>query len=248
MDEQSQATLGWKEPENRAFPAAPATPSQPLSPQSSEKSQAPGQSRTGPSRPESPFGAAGPGQRNSSRASSEPPDPSLPGPSEAQVILGGHILRGVSGIVTWVLRRKGWSQIDWRMREDEARHFAEPIVRIVARRMQLKGVSGDAVDAGAAGGNAVDYVTRVLMIDDSIPATARDSEELRRLELERLERQAQEERARADAEARREAHMRFEQEQLEARRRQAAAETDATAGGVAEEGGVLHPFLGFEDV
>lgn len=81
---------------------------------------------------------------------------------EGLEILVGQGICAASTLVSWLVRKRGWSTADWRMTEEEGRRVAGPIVRIASRRIQLRSISGDALDAGAEANFLTSYVTRVL--------------------------------------------------------------------------------------
>ncbi|MHB8431048.1 MAG: hypothetical protein ACYDDZ_11065 [Acidimicrobiales bacterium] len=134
---------------------------------------------------------------------------------------------------------KRGSEVDWRMQEGEARSLARPIVRVVSRRFQIKGIAGDAVDAATVGESGTSYVTRVLMGGQpeeplyAVGQTVDHREELRRAwqEAEARQRVVNEARERAAAQAQAE--------------RVAATESAAQQG---EDAPILDFFAGHEEV
>lgn len=108
----------------------------------------------------------------------------------------------------WYMRRRG-SASDWRMRKGEARAIARPLVKIASRRMQIRGVSGDALDAGSGLESASSYFFRVVQGEAADEAAAPpvspgvDPAALRRRQqAERVERAEAEAAAARDAAAR----------------------------------------------
>lgn len=225
MPDEVREAIGWKAPTRQ--PPSPRAPE--ASSPSQSQSEGPSQRSSGESSSQT--------MRSSSRGSSEPERPPVevvddgPRGSEALEALVAHGLFIASSLVNWAGRRRGMARTDLRMSEQEAERLARPIARIVSRRFHVRGLSGDAVDAGAGAGAFSTYFFRVLGIEGSAtveaPSAPRSAPSLE-----------EEERAR----------IAWEEAEAERRARAAARpEPEVEAEPAAEDGAVLGVFDGMED-